>query len=251
MRCWPLPFFLLTRASLLAFLTRLVANVGGPTPVPLRSGNVFPHPPAPLCLLPSDTREDGDGVSEEGGCGHTRALHAEGQVARARGGGRLALLSWSASWHPGLKPGPIPAGLSLAPHSTRSRGCCFLRLNFRPRRIPWPVSHFCSIMVPCLLHGDPVVKSRFWGGSPLSSHQHGSAVSQHPPGPVLCLVQEAGLSNTRAAQEMTLVLLHLRILGFWGPLKKALLRLLLSKRGPESFAKASPGFKVAASHWQA
>ena len=41
MRCWPLPFFLLTRASRLAFLTGLVANVGGPTPVPLRSGNQF------------------------------------------------------------------------------------------------------------------------------------------------------------------------------------------------------------------
>lgn len=196
--------------------------------------SVFPHPPAPLCLLPSDTREDGDGVSEEGGCGHTRALHAEGQVTRARGGGRLAPLSWSASWHPGPKPGP-------APRSTRSLGCWFFRLNFRPRRIPWPVSHFCSIMVPCLLHGDPVVKSRFWGGgSPLSSHQHGSAVSQHLPGPVLCLVQEAGLSNTHAAQEMTLVLPHLWILGFWGPLKKAIFCLPPSKGGLKSFPKASP-----------
>ena len=168
---------------------------------------------------------------------------------RWRTPGTPFLVGFLAPWS---EPGPVPAGLGLAPRSTRSLGCCFFRLSFRPRRIPWPVSHFCSIMVPCLLHGDPVVKSRFWGGgSPLSSHQHGSAVSQHLPGPVLCLVQEAGLSNTHAAQEMTLVLPHLRILGFWGPLKKALLRLPPSKRGLKSFPKASPGFKVAASHWQA
>lgn len=65
------------------------------------------------------------------------------------------------------------------------------------------------------------------------------------------MVWEAGLSNTHAAQEMTFVLVHLQILGFWGPLKKALLRLPPSKREPKSFPKASPGFKVAASHWQA
>lgn len=172
MRCWPLAFFLLTLASRLAFLTRLVANIRGPTPEPPRNVNQFPPPP--LCLSPSDTRKDRDGVSEEGDCGHTRALHAEGQVMQARCGGRLApsfwLASWLASWHPGPKPGgcqcgPAPPGLSLAARSTRSLGCWFLRLNFS-WHIPWPVSYFCSIMVPCLLHGDPVVKSRFWGVPP-------------------------------------------------------------------------------------
>ena len=73
--------------------------------MPLRSVTQFPPPPPPLCRSPSVTREDGDGVSEEGDCGHTCALHAEGQVTRARGGGRLAPPSWSASWHPGPKPG--------------------------------------------------------------------------------------------------------------------------------------------------
>ena len=44
-------------------------------------------------------------MSEEGDCGHTRALHTEGLVTQARGGGRLAPPFWLASWHPGPKPG--------------------------------------------------------------------------------------------------------------------------------------------------
>ena len=80
---------------------------------------------------------------------------------RWRTPGTPFLVGFLAPWS---EPGPVPAGLGLAPRSTRSLGCCFFRLSFRPRHIPWPVSHFCSIMVPCLLHGDPVVKSRFWGG---------------------------------------------------------------------------------------
>ena len=37
--------------SRLAFLTRLVANVGGPTPVPPRSVNQFPPNPTPSLPL--------------------------------------------------------------------------------------------------------------------------------------------------------------------------------------------------------
>lgn len=58
-----------SRASCLTFLTRLVAEFGGPTPVPLWSVNQAPHPT--LCLLSSDRRKDGVGVSEECDCGDT------------------------------------------------------------------------------------------------------------------------------------------------------------------------------------
>lgn len=174
------------------------------------------------------------------------ALGAEGQVTWARGGGRLTPPSWFISWQPGPRlggcqdgphspgtqprpPGLGPAlrGLGPAPHS-------------RPWRTPWPASHFCSVVGPCLLHCDPVGRPRFWG-SPLSSHQRASAVSQHLAGLVLCLVPGAGLSNTHAAQEMTFALLHLWRLGFWRPPKRVLLLLPLSKRGLRPFQRPPQG----------
>ena len=184
----------------------------------------------------------------------------------ARGGGRLTPPSWFISWQPGSKawglpgwphsPGtrPRPLGLGPAPRtrprppgtrpllSRRSEPSCSLsrespgrwcfRLDSRPWRTPWPASHFCSIVGPCLLHCDPVGRPRFWG-SPLSSHQRGSAVSQHLAGLVLCLVPEAGLSYTHAAQEMTFALLHLWRLGFWRPQNRVVLLLPLSQKKPQ------------------